>query len=368
MDSIPINNEEINDNYQESYNIGLLSNNYYIIMYDILIRFVDNYISDTDILTFNSIYYLYVDNLDNNNKHENYIENEYYYHNEQTDINDINDLNILTTITTTTTTLTVTDSDPWEDSINDNKFYINNRIARIFPQMKIYTNYGKLKIDDDSFSYITIREIADLISKIISYHLLQFNINPQKSTIIDYTSGVGGNVLSFSKFFLHIYAVELSNIRAEYLKNNVDVYGYKNIYVINESAIDYNENSMIKLNPHVIFIDPPWGGADYKNLDTLILKLGQIAIEELINNIINKFSNYYENILVSVTDPNERTKITLNNYNNKLIVLKLPKNYDIEYFYTYLKSINVKYYNVKTYLYILNKMLIIIVELSFREI
>jgi hypothetical protein len=130
---------------------------------------------------------------------------------------------------------------------------------------------------------------------------------------------------------------------------------------------DYNENSMIKLNPHVIFIDPPWGGADYKNSDTLTLKLGDITIEDLINNIINKFSNYYENLLESIIEPSERTKIILNNYNNKLIVLKLPKNYDIEYFYTYLKSINVKHYNVKTYLYILNKMLIIIVELSFRE-
>ena len=234
--------------------------------------------------------------------------------------------------------------------------------------MKIFSNYGKLKIDDDSFSYITIREIAELISKIISYHLLQFNINPQKSTIIDYTSGVGGNVLSFSKYFLHVYAIEISALRAEYLKNNIDVYGFKNIHVINESAIDYNENSIVKLNPNVIFIDPPWGGADYKNSDVLTLKLGDVSIEDLIKNIIDKFSIYYNNFLENIKEPNERIKITLNNYNNKLIVLKLPKNYDIEYFYKYIKNINSKYYLLRTYLYILNKMLIIVVELTFIAI
>lgn len=259
----------------------------------------------------------------------------------------------------------IENEDPWENSINDNKFYINNRIARIFPQIKNYSFYSKIKIDDESFSYITIREIADLISKIISHHLLQFNVNPQKSSIIDYTSGVGGNVLSFSKYFNMVYAVELSSLRAEYLKNNIDVYGYKNIKVINDSSIDFNESSMISINPNVIFVDPPWGGSDYKNSEILRLKLGDTLIEDLILNIINKFENYYNNIIQNISDPTERLKMCLNNHNNKLIVLKLPKNYDIEHYYNCIKKINSKYYLVRSYLYILNKMLIIITELSF---
>jgi 16S rRNA G966 N2-methylase RsmD len=329
-------------------------------MYDNLVKFIDNSKFNNNIIYHNSIYYFFNQEIKNNiNKQDNLdIEYEEYnnYNQNHNQIRNEIPNNIFE------------ENDPWEDSINDNKFYINNRIARIFPQMKIFTNYGKLKIDDDSFSYITIREIAELISKIISYHLLQFNINPQKSTIIDYTSGVGGNVLSFSKYFLHVHAIEISVIRAEYLKNNIDVYGYKNIHVINESAIDYNENSIVKLNPNVIFIDPPWGGADYKNLDVLTLKLGDVAIEDLIKNIIEKFSIYYNNFLENIKEPNERIKITLNNYNNKLIVLKLPKNYDIEYFYKYIKNINSKYYLLRTYLYILNKMLIIVVELTFIAI
>lgn len=255
--------------------------------------------------------------------------------------------------------------DPWEDAINDNKFYINNRIARIFPVLKNFNNYAKIKIDDDSFSYITVREIAEYISKIVCYHLLKYNVNPQKSLLIDYTSGVGGNVLSFCKCFNKVIALELVEERCDFLINNISVYGYKNITVINKSAIVYNEESMIEVNPNVIFIDPPWGGNDYKNSDTLLLKLGELSIEELAIKIIEKFSSHYKNKIEENNDEELKSKIINNNYNNKLIVLKLPKNYDIEYFYNYIKEHSFPNYVIIPYLYVLNKMLIIILELSY---
>ena len=249
------------------------------------------------------------------------------------------------------------DEDVWENStINDNKFYINNKIARIFPVIKNFNNYSKLKIDEDSFSFITIREIADMISKLISYHLLYFNLNPQKMKIIDYTAGVGGNVLSFSKNFNYVYGIEIDQIRASYLENNIKVYGFNNIKVINDCSINFTYNDLIKINPNVIFMDPPWGGTDYKNSDTLLLKLGDKSIEELIGDIIKIFSEYY-------SDENNLNKYL--NLNNKLIVLKLPKNYDIEYFYNYIKNVKVENFLINTYLYILNKMLIVVCELNY---
>ena len=250
--------------------------------------------------------------------------------------------------------------DPWDDAINDNKFYINNKVARIFPLMKNFNNFGNIKIDDDSFSYITIREIADIISKIICYHLLEFNLNPQKIIIADYTAGVGGNILSFSKFFQHVHAVELSQQRAEYLQNNVNIYGYKNITVYNKCGLDFNDNQMITINPNVIFIDPPWGGIDYKNSDKLLLKLGNMDIEELLIDIFNKFSIHYDQIVKN------NQKEMHNIFNTKFVVLKLPKNYDIEFLYKFIKKHNLyTNYQIKSYLYILNKMLIVICELAY---
>ena len=261
--------------------------------------------------------------------------------------------------------------DVWENSfVDDNKFYINNKIARIFPIIKNFNNYSKLKIDDDSFSYITVREIADMITKLISYHLLYFNLNPQKMTIIDYTAGVGGNVLSFSKYFNYVYGIEIDKVRASYLENNINIYGFNNVKVINDCSINFTCEEMIKINPNIIFMDPPWGGTDYKNNDTLLLKLGNKSIEELIEDIIIIFSKHYLNENNSNQPdcgPRERS-INPANLNNKLIVLKLPKNYDVEYFYNYIKNVKADNYSINIYLYILNKMIIIICELNYKTI
>jgi len=235
--------------------------------------------------------------------------------------------------------------DPWDTAINDNKFIINNKIIRIFPLLKNTNNYSKLKIDDDSLTYITIREIADLTSKIISHHLIKYNINPQKIKIADYTSGVGGNVLSFCKYFNHVYAIEISKLRYEYLVNNIGVYNFKNITCINDSAINFTENNFNNNDIKVVFIDPPWGGSEYKNLDLLKLELGNIPIEELIIDIFTRFAN-----------------INKNEKNNKFIILKLPRNYDIEHLYNHIKKNNIKDYTICSYLYILNKMLIVVCE------
>ena len=54
---------------------------------------------------------------------------------------------------------------------------------------------------------------------------------------------------------------------------------------------------------------------------------------------------------------------SFNNYNNKLIVLKLPKNYDIKYLYQNTKKFKNDNYQVSINLYILNKMLIVVYKI-----
>ena len=242
-------------------------------------------------------------------------------------------------------------NDVWDIVINDKQFYTQNKIARIFPILKNKEDIARIKIDSESFNYITIREIAELISKIICCHLLNSNINPQKTIIMDYTAGVGGNVLAFAKYFKYIYAIEISMERAEYLKNNVDVYSFTNIQVINNCCIYINENELVNINPSVIFVDPPWGGAIYKNTDKLLLSINSTPIEELLISIVKIFSN------------------TTNYLGNKFIIFKLPKNYDIEYFYNYVKENNNFYnYDIQLYLHIFNKMLILVCKLHYKKI
>ena len=274
------------------------------------------------------------------------------------------------------------DIDPWDCAINDENFYINNKIARIFPLLKNSTCYNKLKIDDESFSYITIREIADLITKVICHHLMKFNINPQKVNIVDYTAGVGGNVLSFVKYFNHVTAIESCALRASYLKNNVEIYGFKNITIINDTSINYHNNELIMSDTNVVFVDPPWGGSSYKDCDELLqLKLDNISMENLFIDIVKKYSEYYFhkekfiNILQQITSKHniiQPTKVNklYNKYDikyNKVVVFKLPKNYDIENFYSFIKAHSSYYTNyiIRSYVYILNKMIIVVCDMCY---
>lgn len=253
-------------------------------------------------------------------------------------------------------------NDPWNDSINDNQFIVINKIMRIFPQIKHTADYSKIKIDDESLTYITIREIADLTSKIICHHLIKYNLNPQKVKIIDYTSGVGGNVLSFSKYFNKVYAIEINKLRYDYLKNNVDVYECKNVICINDSAINFNETFLTNINPNVVFIDPPWGGNNYKDVECLRLCLDNVPIENL---VIDIFLKLYEKTIKNdkqVIEVDGKKIYRQNIFHNKFVILKLPKNYDIEHFYLSIKNSNIPNHTIYTYLYILNKMLIIVCE------
>jgi len=334
------------NNYEYFKNLCLTDNNYYLNIINLM-----NTNNNQDDLS----------NKLNNNQINDNLENN-YKNNQVNDFEDnIEDNYENNNFISDNITDDLTNGDAWDLAINDDKFYINNKIARIFPILKNFNNFSKIKIDDESFSYITIREISEIISKIICYHLLEHNLNPQKSIIVDYTSGVGGNVLSFGKFFKSVYAIELDELRAEYLKNNIGVYGFKNINVINECAIEFNNEKMLNINPNVIFVDPPWGGSNYKNNENLTLKLGKMELEELVIDIAKKFSDKYVQIVNS--NPKEKN----NNYNNKFIILKLPKNYNIEYFYKYVKSNNnFVNYNICMYLYILNKMIVIVCELQYK--
>jgi 16S rRNA G966 N2-methylase RsmD len=252
--------------------------------------------------------------------------------------------------------------DPWDVSINDNQFIFNNKIIRIFPILKNPNDYSKIKVDEETLTYITIREIAELTSKIICHHLIKFNINPQKIKIIDYTAGVGGNVLSFSKYFNKVYAIEINKPRYEYLTNNIDIYECKNILCINDSSITFHNKFLVEINPNVIFIDPPWGGNSYKDSQMLRLSLGDIPIEELVLDIFNKL---YEGIIKNDTmvyEINNKKIYKQNIFHNKFVVLKLPKNYDIEYFYETIKNFKIPNHTINSYLYILNKMIIIVCE------
>lgn len=170
-------------------------------------------------------------------------------------------------------------------------------IYQYFPKND-HVNFENLQIDDVGKYSITLPKKADTITKIIESYC---NCPNNKITITDATAGVGGNVLSFCKYGFKVNAIEIDKERYDILKNNINEYKF-DVNMVNDNYL----NVISKLNQDVIFMDPPWGGIEYKKHDEITLKLGDITIEDLCKKISNE-------------------KLA------KLTVLKLPFNYNLNY-------------------------------------
>lgn len=168
-----------------------------------------------------------------------------------------------------------------------------NTIYKIFPKDNC-ENMEKLEYDNEGLWSITHPDISNTISEEILKLSNELNLS---KNIIDLNAGLGGNLLSFANFFDKVGGVEIDDNRFKILKNNLENYNYDNIEIYHDDCIKIIPK--IKNDYDIFFFDPPWGGPTYKNHNNITLKLSNINLE----NIVNK-------------------------YENKLIILKLPYNYE----------------------------------------
>lgn len=205
-----------------------------------------------------------------------------------------------------------------------------NVLLRLFRHLDDKAKANQLKIDHDSIYYITPKEYANKISHIIINHMANMCIKPGNIIITDTTAGVGGDTIAFASMFNHVYAIELNELRATYLKNNISVYDLDNVSVINDSCLTVLPTIT---NHNVVYIDPPWGGRSYKKYKVINeLHIGETSIEDLCNNILSSNMSCIP----------------------RAIVLKLPTNYNILNVYNKVNS-------SKIYLHELKKMSIIVI-------
>jgi 16S rRNA G966 N2-methylase RsmD len=191
-------------------------------------------------------------------------------------------------------------------------------------------------MDDVSKYSITLPDKAEIISEIIkkNYQLRYPEDNLDDLTITDAMACVGGNTLSFSSFFKNVNAIEINTTRFQYLVHNMKEYEKNNILFYNDNYL----NLINKLDQHIVFIDPPWGGPIYKSqykMDIMIQKDSkdekEVKLDEIIDDIF--------------TNP-----IT------KMIIYKLPTNHNID---------NFKKYNFK--MMCLKNMLLIMIFRKIQE-
>ena len=224
---------------------------------------------------------------------------------------------------------------------NRNALNLKRLIFPPIPEEKLH----QLMIDDESYKFITFTSSAQEITNIIMNSLIDFPcpstenknewdnknlINKMERLVItEMTAGVGGNVLNFAKYFKYVNAVEIDNTRYQYLKKNISLYNFQNVNCYNANSVDLLIDKD-DIAQDIVFFDPPWGGKNYKAFDNLRLKFEEYSIENICHILFGR----------------EQTK---------MIVMKLPNNYDFVYLNEELKE-----YKISKIL--LDRMTIIVVK------
>lgn len=167
----------------------------------------------------------------------------------------------------------------------------------MFPE-KEGVDYTKLMMTEEGEYSITKRpDSKKMLQKILSI------VRSTNKHITDLTGNVGGDTIMFGLHFKSVDSIEYNQENFEALKNNVEVFGLKNVNLhFGDSTRIYNWHT------DILYIDPPWGGPDYKEKENLDLYLGDVRIDLFINTIMEK------------------------PWKPQYIFLKLPRNYNFERF------------------------------------
>jgi predicted RNA methylase len=191
--------------------------------------------------------------------------------------------------------------------------YQNEEILRtLFPPVG---DINLLKYDETGLYSMTSRNVAKIISDIIKSY---FQGMASEIIVTDCTAGLGGNTISFSENFKRVHSIEQDLERLDYLKHNIKLYegfNYDNITFYCGNFMEIIQS----LTQDVIFIDPPWGGKNYKDTPFLDIFINETPLFEVLNKLKGK---------------------------SKLIVLKLPVNFNINEFYHKIEYKKLNFYKL----------------------
>jgi predicted RNA methylase len=186
----------------------------------------------------------------------------------------------------------------------------------VFP-LKEHIDFTKLKLTAEGEYSVTRRRDADRIINIIK----QVVGDLKTKTITDATGCVGGDTIHFGLNFGHVETIEVKKENYDVLLNNVGVYGLTNVTFHNNDATE-----IFNWKTDVLYIDPPWGGPQYRDKKDLDLYMSTKRLDQ-----------WLEEILLRKNRPS-------------YIFLKLPENYNFRRF-NFLSNVDcIRPYRIRKYI------------------
>ena len=114
---------------------------------------------------------------------------------------------------------------------------------------------------------------------------------------------MGGDTIRLAQTFRHVNAVECDAARVDMLRSNVATLGVEeNVSVYHADYLDICDT----LEQDLVYVDAPWGGPDYKLLDSVQLHLSNVPLGDVCRRVWPR---------------------------TKYLVLKVPVNFDKKSFF-----------------------------------
>jgi hypothetical protein len=180
-------------------------------------------------------------------------------------------------------------------------------------------DYTQLKLTEEGLYSITRRKDAER-----AVGIMRSTVGDLKTkSITDATACAGGDTLHFANAFQLVQSIEMNEQNFEALQNNVRLYGFENIILHRGDA-----TKLFNWKSDVLYVDPPWGGPQYKEQTALDLVMSGKRLDE-----------WLEQILLRKNRPN-------------YIFLKLPYNYNFGRL-NFLSNIeHIKPYKIRGYVFV----------------
>jgi len=148
----------------------------------------------------------------------------------------------------------------------------------------------KLQLTNTGLYSIALPHISEALINLILNLCKMYKLNKNKLYITESNGGVGGFSIRLATHFNYLNIVEINDTHIGIIKNNIKVYDLDNkkkkINIIEADYLDV----MFTLNNDIIICDPPWGGVDYINKQTIKLGFNNINIICIINELLKKNS------------------------------------------------------------------------------
>lgn len=175
-------------------------------------------------------------------------------------------------------------------------FNSGHGLDTMFPE-KEGVDYEKLKMTPEGEYSITRR----MDGKRLLQKMTLIVGNLKKKHITDLTGNVGGDTILFGINYRAVDSIEYNQENFDALENNVKVFGLDNV------KLHFGDSTKLyKWYTDVLYIDPPWGGPDYKEKENLDLFLGDVRVDLFIKDILSE------------------------DWRPSYVFLKLPRNYNFK--------------------------------------